>query len=325
MKPLRQPPHHLHQEVHVNNPSSHALRSLGKPIRCSRRTASGRALALGVLSGAIVSLAGCGSSASTITAPQVGPARTFTLSNFQPGGPVLAGHPTTIAFAIQQPSGAPLTLYRKCCDPHAGVDLIIVRSDDSHVQYDDSDIGAGGKVTQPVTFPTPGRYRIIIDAYPRQTATNSPINFQLFTWVTVRGAYRPQPPLRYSPTVVVDGYRFQIQGRPRLKAIEANFLTIKVLDPVGHPAVFGTWRGALAHAIFIHQGSLDYFHTHVCSPGAIYCTSVLGAARVTGSSSTPGVLKVGVLLPEPGTWRMFLLTYIDGHYLTAPFTLNASS
>ncbi len=89
--------------------------------------------------------------------------------------------------------------------------------------------------------------------------------------------------------------------------------------------MFGTWRGALAHAIFIHQGSLDYFHTHVCSPGAIYCTSVLGAAKVTGSSSQPGVLHVGVLLPEPGTWRLFLLTYINGRHMTPPFTLNASS
>jgi hypothetical protein len=52
---------------------------------------------------------------------------------------------------------------------------------------------------------------------------------------------------------------------------------------------------------------------------------VLGAAKVTGSSSQPGMLQVGVLLPEPGTWRLFLLTYIDGHRFTTPFTLSASS
>jgi hypothetical protein len=124
---------------------------------------------------------------------------------------------------------------------------------------------------------------------------------------------------------VVDGYRFQIQAHPRLKAIQATSLKINVNTPSGGKAVFDTWRGAFAHAIFIHQGSLDYFHTHVCSPGAIYCTSALGAAKVTGSSSQPGVLHVGVLLPEPGIWRLFLLTYIGGHYITAPFTLNATS
>lgn len=275
---------------------------------------------------AVLALAGCGGSGSSaVGVPNVAPARTYTLQDFQPAAAVAAGQPTLVSFTILQPSGRPLTAYRACCDPHAGVDLIIIRSDDSHVQYDDSDIGADGRVSQPVVFPTPGRYRIIIDAYPAHTGPAQPINFQLFTWVTVTGAYHPEALPPYRPTEVVDGYRFQIQGHPTVKAIQATFLTIDVTDPNGRRAVFGTWRGALAHAIFIHRGSLDYFHTHVCSPGAIYCTSVLGAARVTGSSSAPGVLHVGVLLPEPGTWRLFLLTYIDGRHITAPFTLTASA
>lgn len=273
----------------------------------------------------LFALAGCGGSGGAVSAPRVAPARTYSLQNFQPATPVLPGRPTTVSFTIQQPSGRPLTAYRTCCDPHKGVDLIIVRSDDSHIQYDDSDIGSDGRVSQPVVFPAPGRYRIVIDAYPAHTGPDQPINFQLFTWVTVQGAAHPQPVPPYTPSQTVDGYRFQIQGHPPLKAIQATSLTINVTTPSGGKAVFGTWRGAFAHAIFIHQGSLDYFHTHVCSPGAIYCTSALGAAKVTGSSSEPGVLHVGVLLPEPGTWRLFLLTYIGGHYITAPFTLNASS
>jgi hypothetical protein len=275
---------------------------------------------------AALALAGCGGSGgSGVSVPQVAPARTYSLQGFQPARAVASGRPTTVSFSIQQPSGQPLTSYRKCCDPHAGVDLIIVRADDSHVQYDDSDVGADGRVSQPVVFPAPGRYRVIVDAYPAHPGPEQPINFQLFSWVTVQGSYHPAPMPPYTPTQVVDGYRFQIQGHPQVKAIQATFLTIKVSTPGAQKAMFGTWRGALAHAIFIRQGSLDYFHTHVCSPGAVYCTSALGAARVTGSSSRPGVLHVGVLLPAPGTWRMFLLTYINGRYLTAPFTLNASS
>jgi hypothetical protein len=275
---------------------------------------------------AVLALSACGgSSGGAVSVPQVQPARTYSLQNFEPASAVLPGRPATISFTIQQPSGQPLTDYRACCEPHDGVDLIIVRSDDSHIQYDDSDIGTGGRVSQPVVFPTPGRYRVIIDAYPAHTTPDQPINFQLFTWVTVKGAYQPQPIPHYTPSEVLDGYHFQIQGHPSLKAIQATFLTVKVTDPAGRNAVFGTWRGALAHAIFIHQGSLDYFHTHVCSPGAVYCTSVLGAVRVTGSSSQPGILHVGVLLPEPGTWRLFLLTYFNGRHITAPFTLNAGS
>jgi hypothetical protein len=274
----------------------------------------------------VAAVAGCGSSSSgAVSVPRVAPARTYSLENFQPAAPVVAGRPTSISFRIQQPTGGPLTQFRTCCEPHQGVDLIIVRSDDSHVQYDDSDIAPGGQITQPVVFPAPGRYRVVVDAYPKHTSPDSPINFQLFSWITVRGTYHPQAVPAYRANEVIDGYRFQVQGHPQLKAIQASFLDIKVLSPNGGKAHFGSWRGALAHAIFIHQGSLDYFHTHVCSPGAIYCTSALGAARVTGSSSSPGQLRVGVLLPEPGTWRLFLLTYIDGHHLTTPFTLTATS
>jgi len=273
-----------------------------------------------------LALTGCGgASGGAVSLPKVAPARTYSLQNFQPAAPVRPGRPTTVSFTIRQPSGRPLTAYRRCCDPHAGVDLIIVRSDDSHVQYDDSDIGPGGRVSQPIVFPASGRYRVIVDAYPAHTATGQPINFQLFTQIKVTGAYRPQPVPPYRALQTVDGYRFQVEGHPRLKAIQAAFLTIKVTDPSGRPARFGTWRGALAHAIFIRKGTLDYFHTHVCSPGALYCTSVLGATRVTGSSSRPGLLRVGVLLPAPGTWRMFLLTYLGGRHVTTPITLNAGA
>ena len=32
-----------------------------------------------------------------------------------------------------------------------------------------------------------------------------------------------------------------------------------------------------------------------------------------------------MLLPEPGTWRLFLLTYIHGKHLTPTFTLHVAS
>jgi hypothetical protein len=120
----------------------------------------------------------------------------------------------------------------------------------------------------------------------------------------------------------VDGYRFTLHGRPRLRAIQAAFLTISVTRPDGSPATFTPWFGALAHAIFFREKTLDYFHTHVCSPGASGCTSILGATRVTGRSAAPGKLTVGVLVPVSGTWRLFLQTKVDGRILTAPFTLE---
>ena len=49
---------------------------------------------------------------------------------------------------------------------------------------------------------------------------------------------------------------------------------------------------------------------------------MLGAGKVTGTSTTPGKLNVGVLVPAPGTWRLFLQLKLDGKVLTAPFTLQ---
>jgi hypothetical protein len=159
----------------------------------------------------------------------------------------------------------------------------------------------------------------VVDAYP---ATTSPQrNFQLFDSLQVAGNYVPQRLPAFASTDVVDGYRITMHGRPTLHAIQAGALHFTVTDPSGRPAEFTPWFGALAHAIFFRQGTLDYFHTHVCASGASGCTSFLGATRVTGSSSTPGKLTVGVLVPVAGLWRLFLQTRANGHIVTAPFTL----
>ena len=132
----------------------------------------------------------------------------------------------------------------------------------------------------------------------------------------------PLPPFKASQ--VVDGYTFTMESEPHLKAVEAALLKVTVTDPKGKPADFTPYYGALAHAIFFREGSLDYFHTHVCAPGAQGCTSTLGGAQVTGTSSTPGDLEIGVLLPVAGTWRLFIQTKVDGRVLTAPFTLTVT-
>jgi hypothetical protein len=269
---------------------------------------------------AALALAGCGSSGSG-NGITVGAARTYELAGFGPAAPVRPGVPTTVSFTIDQPSGAPLTAYRRGSGPHTGIHLIIVKSDLSTIIHQHPPVGPDGRLEQKVVFPTPGRYRVVVDAYPASTPTGQ-TNFQLFRWITVYGKATKQPLPPFSPTVTVDGYRIALKGKPALHAIEPAFLTVTVTDPQGRPATFTPWFGALAHAIFFRAGSLDYFHTHVCAPGASGCTSVLGATKVTGSSATPGKLTVGVLVPVSGSWKLFLQCRVDGHVLTAPFTLH---
>jgi len=272
---------------------------------------------------AAVALAGCGGAGSSSPqVPTVQVARTYKLAGFTPSSPVPAGKPVTVSFTIRQPSGEALTDYKRGSGPHTGVHLIIVRDDLGAIIHRHPPVAPSGRLTEHVVFPKPGPYRVVVDAYPNTTGPQR--NFQLFGTIHVAGAYKPQPLPPFAPTETVDGYRFHVQGRPHLKAIEAGFLHITVDGPSGKPARFTPWYGALAHAIFFRHGSLDYFHTHVCAPGATGCSSVLGAASIAGSSSTPGKLTVGVLVPVPGTWRLFLQCRVDGHVLTAPFTLKVT-
>jgi hypothetical protein len=265
-------------------------------------------------------LAGCGGSSSPTAGPTIQPARTYALVDFKPAGPVVPGKPTVVSFVIRQPNGKPLVHFKRGPGPHTGVHLIIVRRDLSTIVHKHPPIAANGTIHETVTFTEPGPYRVVVDVYPD---TTGPLrNFQLFSKLQVAGTYAPRQLPPFAATATTDGYRFTLHGSPNLHAIEAGFLTITVADPNGKPARFTPWFGALAHAIFFRAGSLDYFHTHVCAQGAAGCTSLLGGAAVTGSSTSPGRLKVGVLVPVPGTWRLFLQCQVDGHILTAPFTLT---
>jgi len=270
---------------------------------------------------ALLALSACGGSPSP-SFPTIQAARTYRLAGFRPAGPVRAGKPFAVSFAIRQPDGRLLTDYRRGSGPHTGVHVIVVRRDLAAIVHVHPPVGAEGRLSVPITLPAPGPYRVVVDAYPNTSGPQR--NFQLFGTIRAAGAYHPQPlpPPRTSETV--DGYRVRLQGDSHLKAIQAALLTVRITGPSGKPARFTPWFGALAHAIFFRAGSLDYFHTHVCAPGASGCTSVLGGASVVGSSSTPGQLTVGVLVPVPGTWRLFLQCRADGHIVTAPFTLHVS-
>jgi hypothetical protein len=279
---------------------------------------------LALLAGAavVLALAGCGGGGSGVNAPTVQPAAIYKLTHFQPAGPIVAGKPVKVSFTIQQPDGTPLTKFKTGAGPHTGVHLIFVRDDLAYIVHKHPPVGGRAKIEESITFPAPGPYRLVVDVYPASADQQVNTNFQLFGKVDVKGNYKPQALPATSTTEKQNGYRFTLHGANGLKAVQAQLVTIDVRGPGGEKPTFTPWYGALAHAIFFRKGSLDYFHTHVCAPGVSGCTSVLGATKVTGTSATPGKLNVGVLVPAPGTWRLFLQTQIDGKVLTVPFTLH---
>ena len=260
--------------------------------------------------------AGCGSSGPAT--PTVAPARTFRLADFRPSGTIEPGKPVELSFRIVQPSGATLTRYRRGPGPHTGIHLIIVRDDLADIIHKHPRVGADGVLRQPVVFPLPGRYRVVVDTYP--AGVDLPRNFQLFASVQVGTSARARPLPPFRPSVTAGGYTFAIAKLPTLRAVEPAFLTVRIRNAQGRPPALQPFFGALAHAILFRAGSLDYFHTHVCAPGAAGCTS-LNRAPV-GTATTPGVMHLGLLLPVSGTWRLFLQTEIGGRLVTAPFTLR---
>jgi hypothetical protein len=271
--------------------------------------------------GLLLAVAGCGGGGGGVTVPTVAPAATYKLVHLQPSGPVVAGKPVKVSFEIEQPDGTPLTHFKTGPGPHTGVHLILVRNDLAYMIHQHPPVGKT-TISKVVTFPAPGPYRMVVDVYPASVSNQLNTNFQLFGNVMVKGAYKPKPLPPTSSTTTVDGYKFALSGAENLRAISPALVTVNVTGPGGSRPTFTPWFGALAHAIFFHQGRFAYFHTHVCAPGVTGCTSVLGPAKVTGTSTTPGKLKVGVLVPAPGTWRLFLQSRIDGKVLTAPFTLH---
>jgi hypothetical protein len=277
-------------------------------------------LPLALLAAALVLSACGGSGGGSTPSISVGAAKTFALDGFQPAGNLTADTPTTMSFRIDQPSGQPLTEYTTGNGPHTGVHLILVNQALSELVHLHPPIAADGTVSTKVTLPSPGVWRVLVDAYA--TLPGQPPNFQLHRDIDVSGgSAAPAAPATFVPTVTTDGVTFQVLDPPQVKNSEAASLRVKVTDANGKPATFTPWFGALAHAIFFQEGTFSYFHTHVCPPADKVCA---GTSAAVGSSPKPGELDVGVLLPGAGTWRMFLQAMVDGKVVTAPFTLVAS-
>src|SRR6185437_8516232 len=112
----------------------------------------------------VLVLAGC-SSSSRPNVPTIGPARTFALSGFTPSRIAHTGK-ATISFTVREPSGQPLTSYRRGAGPHTGIHLIIVRRDLGLIIHRHPPVGPTGRVAQAIDFTSPGPYRVLVDVYP---------------------------------------------------------------------------------------------------------------------------------------------------------------
>jgi hypothetical protein len=272
---------------------------------------------------ALVALAGCGSGEEGLEGPEVGKAKSFELVGLEDTPAVAAGEPARLALHIEQPEGGPLTRFKTGSGPHTGVHLIMVRKDLSRIVHRHPPVAKDGTIEQEVAFPAAGPWQVVADVYP-DLGANTIQNFQLTGAVDVEGKASETPLPAFRGIQEAGGVRFAMRRPGKLKALEPEFLDVDVRDAQGRPARFDEYYGALAHAIFFREGSLTYFHTHVCGAGAKGCASSVGGESISGETTTPGKLRVGMLLPSPGTWRLFLQTRVDGRVVTVPYTLKVT-
>ena len=261
--------------------------------------------------------AGCGGGGGSPAPPTIAPAKEYKL-DWQSPTSVAEPGTTTLHFAVRTPDGKILTRFRTGAGPHTGVHLIIVRDDLSTIVHKHPPIPASGRLALPVDLPRAGRYHVLVDVYP---ATGALRNFQLTHELQVGtgNVKAPLPP--YSPVVRAGGLTFRVAKLPGLRLAEPASMIVNVTDAAGKPVTFKPFYGALAHAIFFRQGSLDYFHSHICGNDPA-CTGSFVSPATAGHVTKPGRMELGVLLPATGVWRLFLQVVHGGKLITAPFTLR---
>jgi hypothetical protein len=261
--------------------------------------------------------AGCGGGGGSPAPPTIAPAKEYKL-DWQSSSSVAEPGTTTLDFAVRMPDGKILTHFRTGAGPHTGVHVIIVRDDLSTIVHKHPPIPASGRLALPVDLPRAGRYHVLVDIYP---ATGAQRNFQLHHELQVGNGNVKAPLPPYSPVVQAGGLTFRVAKLPGLRLAEPASMIVNVTDAAGKPVTFKPFYGALAHAIFFRQGSLDYFHSHICGNDRA-CTSGFGTPATTGHSTKPGRMELGILLPATGVWRLFLQVVHGGKLITAPFTLR---
>ncbi len=274
-----------------------------------------------------VSRAGCGGSSRLERDHRRRRRAPTSSSGFQPRGAGRAREAgTVVSFTITQPDGTPLTDFKTRPGPAHGrpPDHRPARPRLHHPRAPaDRRRRADPPGRRPAgAGPLPGR----VDVYPASTPTGQ------HELPALRQDHRERrlPPEAAAAAsrqdVTVDGYRFTLHGARRLKAIQPALVTIdRHATRTGSRPTFTPWYGALAHAIFFRKGSLDYFHTHVCAPGAVGCTSVLGPTKVTGTLDDAG--QAHGRRPRPGRRDLAAVPPVPGRtgkVLTAPFTLQVA-
>lgn len=204
---------------------------------------------------------------------------------------------STLAFAIIDPDGRPLTSYSQTHE--RDLHLIVVRRDLSAFQHVHPTRGLDGVWSIGLVLPEPGAYKVFADFAPRGRTTALVLGADL----TVGGASTPRPLPEVSRTTTVDGYTVTLDGH--LVAGRDSDVVLTVSKDGQAIADLQPYLGAFGHLVAIRPGDLAYLHVHP-----------------EDGPPKPGI-TFNVEVPTAGTYRLFLDFQYGDKVRTAAFTVNA--
>ncbi len=223
------------------------------------------------------------------------------------GGPITAGVPTTLAFTITDPKGAPVrdleVVHEKL------VHLLITSADLSWFAHEHPERGALGDFELVMTFPAPGRYTLFHDFTPPRVGMQVvPVE------LTVAGTAPPAVPLVVDAdrAKTVDGFTARLApSRPLVAG--RNLSLVVSLQRDGTPVTdLEPFLGAMGHLIIVSADRERFVHSHPVEP------------KNAPPQRGPDV-SFQARFPTPGTYKAWAQFQRQGNVLTIPFTMEVAA
>jgi hypothetical protein len=218
---------------------------------------------------------------------------------------VRAGQASPYRFRIIQAGGTPLTSYQ------AGqtklLHFYLIRDDLTGFEHLHPALAPDGTWTVTIRPADAGSYRVFTQFTGRPAG--QAVSLVLSRPLTVTGLASPPMALPApAATTRADGYTLAITGSPR--AGTSARLTVTVTRN-GKPVTdLQPYLGTYAHLTAFHQGDLAFAHLHP-------------SGAVNGDHGGP-TLHFDAVLPEPGSYRLFLQFQAGGRLRTAQVTVPVS-
>jgi hypothetical protein len=215
---------------------------------------------------------------------------------------VPAGQASPYRFRIIQAGGTPLTRYQ--ASQTQLLHFYLVRDDLTGFEHLHPALASDGTWTITIRPAAAGSYRVFTQFTARPAG--KPVSLVLSRPLTVTGpAAQPAPLPAPAAVTHADGYTLAIAGNP--EAGTATPLTVTITRD-GKPVTgLQPYLGTYAHLTAFRQGDLAFAHLHP-------------SGTVNGDHGAP-VLHFDAVLPEPGSYRLFLQFRAAGRLHTAQVTL----